>query len=124
MKVLFALLMVLGSSISYAQHYPYPERVYPQICHNGEMVSNQGLTIYRFTFPSDCMKALNQSRLNHGRFCDDGNLVRGNGTVAHRYTFGTDCTRGLEHLRLSKYSMARQELQAIRLFFLSCQVFC
>lgn len=99
MKMLIMVLMML-SGAAFAQHHP--QREYAVTCQNGDLVSNRGRVLYQFSFNSECNSALNQARVNDGRFCDDENLIRENGIVAHRFSFRSDCSNALNELKVSR----------------------
>lgn len=99
MKMLIMILMTL-STAAFAQYHP--EREFAVTCQSGDLISNRGRVLYQFSFNSECTSALNQARMNHGRFCDEENLIRENGIVAHRFTFRSDCTTALNELTSSR----------------------
>lgn len=103
MKLLLIALMSLAVFCANAQSYS--QRVYPASCDQENMISNQGQHLYQFSFASDCVAALNQSKNNSGHFCDYEVLVRRDGVMAHRFSFFSECLSGLTDMRMSNHGL-------------------
>jgi hypothetical protein len=95
MKILLLLCLFIGN-LAFAQRFPHYS--YPEYCSGRDMYSNFNQLMYQFSFSSDCTSALNQSRMNRGRFCDREKLIREDGSVAHLFNLGSDCSRSLMQL--------------------------
>jgi hypothetical protein len=99
MKNVFLILLFSLPRIVFSQHLP--QRTYPSYCQSNLLYSNIGKALYRFTFISDCVNALIQSKNNNGRFCDENLLVREDGKVSRQYSFSSECLDGLLDLKVS-----------------------
>lgn len=103
MKSVFTIGLFFFSLTAFAQWMP--GRIYPVSCQNNYLISNRGTTLYRFSFASDCPRALSEARMNMGKFCDNEKLIREDGTYVHLFTFRSDCQDGLADLRTSRVGL-------------------
>lgn len=99
MKTIIAIALFVVSLAATAQSSNVS--VYPSYCDEYSLISNQHTTIYKFSYKSDCKRALLESRVNNGRFCDEKRLVRPGGDVAYIFNSTSDCTLSLHGLRES-----------------------
>jgi hypothetical protein len=103
MKNIFAIGLFFFSLSAVAQWMP--GRIFPAYCQQNYLISNRGTTLYRFSFSSDCPRALSEAQMNAGKFCDSEKLIREDGTLAHRLTFRSDCQDALNDLRVSRVGL-------------------
>lgn len=103
MKSIFTIGLFFFSLTSFAQWMP--GRIYPSYCQGNNLISNRGTVLYRFSFSSDCPRALSEAQMNQGKFCDNGKLVREDGSQAYFFTFRSDCQEALGDLRISRIGL-------------------
>ncbi len=95
--VVFALflseLVIIGPAMA---------QIAPAYCDYNELISNQGSIIYRFSFKSDCARALEEARTSKGFFCDWDKLALPNGYIVHDFNWNENCQEALSSFRESE----------------------
>jgi hypothetical protein len=114
MKHIFLVLLMTLSFSVFSQHFP--RGTYPAYCQSNVLYSNFGKPIYRFTFSSYCNDALNQSRINLGRFCDDRKLVREDGRINREFSFWSECPEALLDLKISNRGLYCDDGELIQIY--------
>lgn len=95
MKQMLVLFILIFTCDSFAQS------VYPAACDDNELLSNYNTILHRFSFKSECKKALEESRTAKGKFCDGDKLYWPNGFEFHDFNWSSDCQAALEQFRTS-----------------------
>ncbi|HXH74132.1 MAG TPA: hypothetical protein VNJ08_04160 [Bacteriovoracaceae bacterium] len=73
----------------------------PAYCEGETMYSLQGTVVYKFRYSTECDDALDEARVNKGRFCTFGTLVREDGKDIYSFTFSNGCWDALKKLTYS-----------------------
>ncbi len=102
MKFFILISLFICSLNSMANINP---RVYPVRCDGSELISNVNTILYDFSFNSECLKALSESRVSYGHFCDGDRLIRPNGDFFHEFNWSSGCQKALNNLRASRHGL-------------------
>lgn len=126
MKRLLVAVFAFSASLAQAQYLP---DAYPVACDDNELVSQFNTVVHRFSFKSECNKALEEARTTAGRFCDGDKIFLPNGYEFHDFNWSSQCQEALGALRDSKAGLfcdgsAMYQIHLGQLFYHSFEAHC